>query len=296
MAGEEVEKPEALDNESCEDKFEELAPDVTPAEKKKNILERWGITIDELTELVDQNGSLRGMMLGYIAEPMVKKLYFEKGKPAQYLGKHDDHNRMSKGDLLVRYKGTDFDIEVKSLQTKHNTFRDGVWYGKAQVDASDRRIVPMPDGKDLNTTNLIYNEFDILAINLFTFENKWEFVFCKNKDLPCSRYKKYSEEQRKALIATLVAVEYPPQKGSIFTTDPYKLMDELLKEWARGGRPPRPHYKKVEKKKKGKKAEEAAAAGEGSTPPKKGRRKKAASAAAEPLLLEGAFDDTPSRS
>jgi hypothetical protein len=84
-----------------------------------SILTRWGITEQELTELVDNNGSLRGMLLGYIAEPMLKKLWFEK-PPALYLGKHDDHNRMMKGDLYVRYKDHEFDVESKSLQTKMN--------------------------------------------------------------------------------------------------------------------------------------------------------------------------------
>ena len=35
---------------------------------KKSILKRGGITETQLTDLVDQNPSLRGMMLGYVAE------------------------------------------------------------------------------------------------------------------------------------------------------------------------------------------------------------------------------------
>ncbi|GMO42589.1 MAG: hypothetical protein Pg6C_04120 [Treponemataceae bacterium] len=35
---------------------------------KKSILETWDITEGELTELVNSNPSLRGMLLGYIAE------------------------------------------------------------------------------------------------------------------------------------------------------------------------------------------------------------------------------------
>ncbi len=35
---------------------------------KKSILDRWGITEHDLTELVDKNPSLRGIMLGYVAE------------------------------------------------------------------------------------------------------------------------------------------------------------------------------------------------------------------------------------
>ena len=41
-----------------------------------NILERWGITAEELTEIVDKNPSLRGFMLGYVGEYQLKKRYF----------------------------------------------------------------------------------------------------------------------------------------------------------------------------------------------------------------------------
>ena len=40
-----------------------------------SILERWDITAEELTEVVDQNPSLRGMILGYLAELKLEKLW-----------------------------------------------------------------------------------------------------------------------------------------------------------------------------------------------------------------------------
>lgn len=218
--------------------------------KSNNILKRWNITIKEFTELVDNNGSLRGMMLGYVAEPMLKKMFFEKGSLAQYIGKHDDHHRMLKGDLRVKYKGEEFDFEVKSLQTAKNKLVDKSWTGGTQVDASDCRLIDLPDGSKLKTTNLIYNEFDILAVNIFTFKNKWKFLFIKNKDLPHSRYSKYNEQQKKSLIATFVKVTYPLPKESIFSEDPYQIMDELIEEWKTNGRPPRPKYKEITKPKK----------------------------------------------
>ena len=44
------------------------------------------------------------------------------------------------------------------------------WKGKAQVDASDRREVVLPDNSRVTTTCLLKGEFDILAINVFAFE------------------------------------------------------------------------------------------------------------------------------
>ena len=39
---------------------------------KKTILERWEISEKEFTELIDENPSLRGINLGYIAEKNFK--------------------------------------------------------------------------------------------------------------------------------------------------------------------------------------------------------------------------------
>ncbi len=99
------------------------------------------------------------------------------------------------------------------------------WTGKAQVDASDRRIVRFPDGTELNTTLLLRGEFNLLEVNCFAFGGKWRFIFAKNSDLPCSTFKKYTQAQMQGLIASLIPVTWPPM--SPFTDDPFPLLDEL---------------------------------------------------------------------
>ena len=47
-----------------------------------SILERWDITAEELTEVVDQNPSLRGMILGYLAELKLEKLWLSRNQIA----------------------------------------------------------------------------------------------------------------------------------------------------------------------------------------------------------------------
>jgi len=81
-----------------------------------SILERWDITPEELTELVDNNPSLRGMILGYLAELKLEKLWLS-GSQVSDVTKHDDHDREKKGDRVIRYKGQEFVFESKSLQT-----------------------------------------------------------------------------------------------------------------------------------------------------------------------------------
>ncbi len=43
----------------------------------ETILDRWHLTADELTQIVDLNPSLRGIMMGYIAEFQVQKLLLD---------------------------------------------------------------------------------------------------------------------------------------------------------------------------------------------------------------------------
>lgn len=190
-----------------------------------SILKRWDITVEELTQVVDQNPNLRGMLLGYLAEMKLEKLWLRRMGISD-VSKHDDHDRKKKGDRIVAYKGREFIFESKSLQT--NTIRktDEGWAGKAQVDASDRREVILPDGTRVNTTCLLRNEFHILAVSVFAFENKWRFVFAKNSDLPSSKYTGYTEYQRSHLLATLVTVHWPPVHP--FHEEPFTLMNEML--------------------------------------------------------------------
>ena len=190
----------------------------------KTIFELWDVSTTEVSDLVRQNPSLRGVMLGYIAEMKFHKLFLEN-KEITSAQKDDDHDRTKKGDRRIVYKGKEFIIEVKSLQTNTVKNDNEGWTGKTQVDGSDRRILKFDDGSELNTTLLKRGEFDILAVNCFAFGNEWRFAFAKNADLPCSRFKKYTEEQRCQLIASLVEVSWPPKPP--FTQNLYSLLDSM---------------------------------------------------------------------
>jgi hypothetical protein len=193
-----------------------------------SVLGKWGITDHELAELLGQNPSLRGMILGYFAEAKLKQIVCSYPE-VSFTTKHDDHNRKKKGDLYIVYKGRAFSLESKSLQTAMVKFdnENNVWLGKAQVDGSDRRTISLPDGTTLNTTLLLRGEFDILAVCRFAFEKKWDFVFARNSDLPCSSYKKYTPAQQKVLIASLIPVTMPPKPP--FYPDLKVLLDEMVK-------------------------------------------------------------------
>lgn len=195
-----------------------------------DLLTRWDVTLEELTRVVDENPSLRGMIFGYLAELKLETMWLSSARIGA-VAKPDDHDRSQKGDRIIRYRGGEFVFESKSLQTATvKAVADG-WIGKAQVDASDRRTVTLPDGSSVTTTCLLRNEFDLLAVNVFAFENKWRFAFARNTDLPGSRFRGYSDYQRAHLLATLVEVTWPPKPP--FREEPFTLMNEILQERSR---------------------------------------------------------------
>lgn len=197
----------------------------------RNILEMWQLTETELTSIVLDNPSLRGFMLGYIAEYKVRD-FLSRQPHISELRKPDDHDRRggSKNDMIVVYKGREFSFEVKSLQTNSIKFDNEKhkYEGRAQVDASDRRSVTFPDGSQLQTTCLLVGQFDILVLNLFQFRQKWDFAFILNSDLPRSSYRKYTEYQRQHLLATTVKVTFPIQ--SPYSESPLELLERLSNE------------------------------------------------------------------
>jgi hypothetical protein len=203
--------------------------------KKRNILEEWDITLQEFTQLVRENPSLRGPLMGYISEFKLNHIWLSSVEISES-SKPDDHDRKKKGDRVVTYKGHRFILEAKSLQTNMVKKIGDTFVGKSQCDASDKRKVVLPNGHEVNTTLLVTGEFDILAVNIFAFENKWRFVFAKNEDLPTSTFRGYEPEDAKYLIASLIPVTWPSKPP--FRDEPFSLMKEIIKERERAkGKP-----------------------------------------------------------
>lgn len=193
----------------------------------QDFLTTLGLTPQELTEVIQNNPSLRGFLSGYISEYKLRKFFMSDDRISN-VRKYDDHDRSKKSDLVFTYKGVDISVEVKSLQTNSIRKNGNVFTGKTQVDASDKRPVKLPNGKTVSTTCLLVGEFNLLAVNLYSFNNKWDFIFAKNTDLPRSTFKGYTPSQRKYLLATSIGVSWPSELP--FRNDPFPLLDELVKE------------------------------------------------------------------
>lgn len=197
-----------------------------------SILDLWKVTPNVLTNIVNENPSLRGMLLGYVAEYKLQEILLSEDG-IEYIGKPDDHDRTSKGDHIIEYRGQRFVIESKSLQSRMVEKDGDVWRGRAQVDASDRRSIVLEDGTQIETTLLMVGEFDILAVNCFAFEQEWNFAFGRNSDLPRSRYRGYSQQVRNQLIASLVSVSWPPEPP--FSSDLIEVLEQLVVERGQSG-------------------------------------------------------------
>lgn len=181
-----------------------------------------GITITELERIVEASPSLRGVLVGYLAERRLVEMWFADHP----LRTFDDHDRTHKGDRWLTYKGREFSIEVKSLQSTYTKKVEGGWAGRFQVDASDCRTVRLPNGDSIATTCLVVGEFDLVAVNLFDFGQEWRFAFAKNVDLPRSSFKKYTPEQQSFLLQTTPKITWPLHPP--YRAEPFSLLDEML--------------------------------------------------------------------
>lgn len=229
-------------------------------EKFNSILTEWGISERYLSDVVNDNPSVKGMIVGYVAERKLRDLLGNDSRISG-LRKDDDHDRTKKGDVAFTYRGQEFKVESKALQAtkmfvydsetdkwQKNIYRrngqntrnplydivrgrdiaNSSYRGEVQCDASDRREVVLPNGMRVNTTNLVVDEFDLLAAGLFAFRNRWDFAFCLNRDLPRTQSIKYPDATHQFLLKTLVPVSWPIV--SPFVSDPFILLDKLVAE------------------------------------------------------------------
>jgi hypothetical protein len=80
------------------------------------IIEDWGITIDDLDAVLSERPSLRGNLIGFLAEYKLQRTVFSDAR-IHGLKRFDDHDRTRPADFAFTYMGVTVTVEVKSLQT-----------------------------------------------------------------------------------------------------------------------------------------------------------------------------------
>ena len=193
----------------------------------RTILGRWGITQDELSEIVSENPSMRGLMFGFVAEYKLKKEWLLRPEITN-LTRPRSHDRTQKCDFRFDYKGVNLTVEVKCLDTPKVKYANGVYDGTFQCNASDTTDITLPNGETLSTNCLAVGGFDLLAVCLFAFGDIWRFAFALNQDLPRTTWKKYTETQRQYLLKSAMKISWP--LGPPFVAEPFSLLDRLIAE------------------------------------------------------------------
>lgn len=152
---------------------------------------RMEVDLTGLAEMVMSNPSLRSFIIGYQAEYMCRREIERQIGIADFV-KYDDHDRSKHGDIWFRYRGREYSVECKCLQTNYVKYdeKTGEWSGKFQCDGSDATDIKLPNGHTVHTVAYPYGMFDIVAVGLFAFGDKWRFAFIKSDDLKPRKYTK----------------------------------------------------------------------------------------------------------
>lgn len=174
------------------------------------------INLNSLAESVANNPSLRSFIIGYQAEYMAKRAIAKQLglDPAADFKKYDDHDRTHHGDIWFTYKGREYSVEVKSLQSRLCVYDEDSdsWSGKYQCDGSDATDVTLPNGSVEHTVAIPFGLFDFVCVGLFSFGGKWRFAFAKCEDLQPMSAKgrsKISVDNRKYFIKTMQDITMP---------------------------------------------------------------------------------------
>jgi len=190
-----------------------------------DLLRDWDITPAELSEIVAENPSMRGLMFGYVAEYKLKKKWLARPEILN-LTRPRSHDRTQKYDFRFEYRGITVRLEVKCLDTPKVRYVDGAYKGTFQCNASDTTKVMLPNGQSLTTNCLLVGGFDLLAVCLFSFGNQWRFAFALNEDLPRTTWRGYTPEQQQYLLKSAMQITWPLQAP--FAEELLAVLDGLI--------------------------------------------------------------------
>lgn len=196
-----------------------------------DVLGNWGITANELAEIVAENPSMRGLMFGFVAEYKLKKEWLLRPGITNIV-RPRSHDRKQKCDFTFDYRGISVRLEVKCLDTPKVRLNEGVYRGTFQCNASDTTKVLLPNGRSVTTNCLIVGGFDVLAVCLFAFGKTWRFAFARNKDLPRTTWRGYTPSQQKYLLKSAMNISWPLEPP--YVADLFTVLDRLVAERVRG--------------------------------------------------------------
>lgn len=177
-----------------------------------------GVTLEEISSLLQENPSLRGYVQGFLCERRLTQ-WLRTLDGIELVSKIPDHSPV-KGDLLVTYKGESLKVEVKSLASdsvRYDVFND-TWQGKVRTKATDKRDVELEGVGTVRTSCLVKGQFDVLAISCMAVDGQWTYMFMDASFLP--------ETANPGLIQTSFTLNPATTPGA--QADPLKAFDSVL--------------------------------------------------------------------
>lgn len=186
---------------------------------------------EDLVQSIKRAPSLRGMILGYIAEEMFEKYVPQKYGfiSSEHIEKHNDHDRnFNKSDRTIAAHGRLYRIQLKSVQT--NSIKRNLSTGRLQADvqndASDSRFIRLPSGNSVVTTCYARGDYDVLAVPLFPFTGIWNFAYKRNIDCRATTSNKYTTADAMYLLATTEIISWPLSDD--WSSDLSSLLDDKI--------------------------------------------------------------------
>ena len=202
---------------------------VTARNRVRTVID--SLSPEDIVATIKHAPSLRGMLLGYIAEEMFEKYIVQQYKFIQLedIETHDDHDRrFNKSDRTIRVRDRFYSIQLKSIQTNSikRNLETSLLQADVQNDASDSRTVNLPNGNSIITTCYVRGEYDILAVPLFPFTGRWNYAYKRNVDCRATKSKKYTPQDAQHLLATTEIITWP------LTNDWCMDLSDLLDGWS----------------------------------------------------------------
>jgi|688.fasta_scaffold204317_1 hypothetical protein len=186
------------------------------------ITERYGMNIEEVTEMLDMYRHLRASFEGHAGEYAFVKHYV---KPCARITGHrkpDPQNKKEKGDLVVTFEDTPVSIELKSALTgfrvnpyknpvQVQTVHGPVWKFLFKTRTSSYKTIKYSDGTELSTLNVPYGQVDVYGVCVRPFTGVWEYMYCLTSDLPHNANPNLTPVQQRETLSPVIRVEWPPE-------------------------------------------------------------------------------------
>jgi hypothetical protein len=188
------------------------------------------LTEHELMDMLDEQPSLRAIVLGYIARRKLRSLLAQTftGGPVV---RQDDHERKRRGTFTVLHGKKSVAIRCCSLQANSVKTKSATY----QCDASDCRDLKLPSGRTIRTTCVLASTFDIVAVSTFTFDQKWQFAYAAANDLartkPTKR-RKLSKTDAESLLSCSQRITFPVEEP--YTHDIFAIVDRVARTRRKG--------------------------------------------------------------